>query len=242
MHQSAIVLRPTPGWAQTVLKEVAPGAHVAVLAADDLSALEGRRAGFYMRDCLSVLSLNGYRGLYLFRSPLSASTVAANVLEHGVGGIHIAACHVGDDVRVNQPCGSPDNAYSGGWNTNPQATLATGRWPTNLLCVHPSGCKIVGRMRVKSGAPPPAGVDVKGKYKQTYELGWSVRSTVHHGENGWEEIDQWDCLPGCVLPAINDDAELEAGRFYPQLLGETGLLDWITALIAPPDTQPFLVL
>jgi hypothetical protein len=241
MHQSAIILYPKPGWAKTVLQEVSPGAHVAVLTALTDPPLEGRRAGLVMRDSLLVIAPHQAWTLFLFRSPLREDTVAANVLIHGVGGIHIAACHVGDDVRVNQPCGSPDNAYSGGWNTNPMATLTTGRWPTNLLCVHPDGCKIVGRTKIRVGlGRADGGEEIKGKYTQTYALGISVRSTTHHGENGWEEVDMWECQPDCTLTEINDQSE-EAGRFYPQLHGEAGLLAWVTALITPPGTTPLVM-
>lgn len=242
MHQSAIVLYPKPGWAKPLLESLAPGAHAAVLTSHLDVALEGRRCGFILRDSLIVLSPGASWTLFLFRAPLEAQTVAANVLTHGVGGIHIAACHVGDDVRVNAPCASPDNAYSGGWNTNPQPTLTVGRWPTNLLCVHPEGCRIVGRKKIRVGAGrSDGGENIKGKYTQTYALGITTRSTTHHGQDGWEEVDVWECQPGCALPRVNQEAETEAARFYPQLIGETGLMDWVTRLIAPPGTTPLRV-
>jgi hypothetical protein len=241
MHQSAIVLRPTSGWAQTLLKELSPGAHIAVEGAIQ-DSLEGRRVGFVLRDCLTVLDGNRTRSFFLFRAPLDGDTVAANVLKHGTGGINVAACHVGDDLRMNQPCGSPDNAYSGGWNTNPTPTLAQGRWPTNLVFVHSEACSIQGKVKIKvSATSVEPGQEIRGKFKQTYDLGWAVRSTTQHGQNGAEFVDLWRCPPDCALTVLHNQVDDLVCRFYPQLKGEAGLLEWITNLIALPGTTPLMV-
>jgi len=232
MHQSAIILRPQPGW-ESVIKEVRPGAHVALLGTlyDSMMA---RRQGLVMRDGLTVMTPDSTLTLFLFRAPFDGDTVASNVLKHGVGGIHLAACHVGDDIRINQPCGSPENAYSGGWDSDPQPTLAIGRWPTNLMLIHRPECLLEGKVKLKVSAPPKAGVDIKDKYKQTYELGWSVRSTVHHGQDGWEEMDSWVCMDGCPAIEVDKQAKLQAARFYPQFKGMDDLLEWLKALLGDP--------
>lgn len=195
-----------------------------------------------MRDCLEVLTPNETRTLFLYRAPLEADTVAANILKHSTGGIHLQACHVGDDVRVNQPCGSPDNAYSGGWDSDPQPTLALGRWPTNLALIHSPACRLEGKARIRVSAPPKAGVDIKDKYKQTYELGWSVRSTVHHGQDGWEEADNWVCDPSCPALEVNERAKLHATRFYPQFKDDAEFHAWVLRLIALEGLEPLVLL
>ena len=70
----------------------------------------------------------------LARKPLT-STVAANVLEHGVGALNIDGCRIATDERLAQGAGRPganfsDDAYEwpGGTKQSP-----LGRWPANLV-------------------------------------------------------------------------------------------------------------
>jgi site-specific DNA-methyltransferase (adenine-specific) len=67
------------------------------------------------------------------RKPL-IGTVAANVLEHGTGGINVDGCRIGTDV-VGGNGSKPSctgNVYSGGWHRRaPNPTV--GRWPANLI-------------------------------------------------------------------------------------------------------------
>jgi DNA modification methylase len=66
----------------------------------------------------------------LGRKPL-IGTVAANVLEYRTGAINVDGCSIGDEVRVNQPMGAPENSY-GGYGATATATATAGRWPANL--------------------------------------------------------------------------------------------------------------
>lgn len=67
------------------------------------------------------------------RKPLEG-TVAANVLAHGVGGLNIDGCRIGDDVRTNQPGSTkPRIAMSGGWRDDAEAITVSGRWPANVV-------------------------------------------------------------------------------------------------------------
>lgn len=59
-------------------------------------------------------------------------TVAANWLEHGTGALNIDGCRVGDEARINEPMGAPQNSY-GGYAATATATATVGRWPTNVL-------------------------------------------------------------------------------------------------------------
>jgi site-specific DNA-methyltransferase (adenine-specific) len=77
----------------------------------------------------------------LARKPL-IGTVAANVLEHGTGGLNIGACRVGDEVRVASytslaPCHGNKLGQAGtaearrGTQCDP--VEYTGRWPANFI-------------------------------------------------------------------------------------------------------------
>ena len=71
--------------------------------------------------------------IILARKPLDG-TVANNVLAHGVGGLNIDACRVGNEVRVNPPGSTnPRVAMGDGWNPDAEPTIATGRFPANVL-------------------------------------------------------------------------------------------------------------
>ena len=71
----------------------------------------------------------------LARKPL-AGTVAANVLQHGTGGINVDGGRVGDDERFNPSAGINKiyNQISGGktFGREPFGRDTLGRWPANL--------------------------------------------------------------------------------------------------------------
>jgi site-specific DNA-methyltransferase (adenine-specific) len=77
----------------------------------------------------------------LARKPL-IGTVAANVLEHGTGGLNIGACRVGDEVRVASytslaPCHGNKLGQAGTAEarrgTQCEPVEYTGRWPANFI-------------------------------------------------------------------------------------------------------------
>jgi site-specific DNA-methyltransferase (adenine-specific) len=75
--------------------------------------------------------------IILARKPL-VGTVAANVLEHGTGGINVDACRIGtneDTARPNGSAGiaSPGNALKVGGGHN------EGRWPANVIMDEEAG-------------------------------------------------------------------------------------------------------
>jgi DNA modification methylase len=80
--------------------------------------------------------------IVLARKPL-IGTVAANVLEHGTGGLNIDACRVGDTVESwpSSRSYAPGQIQPGGVGAT-QATgdAPPGRWPPNLLFSHDPAC------------------------------------------------------------------------------------------------------
>lgn len=89
------------------------------------------------------------RVIRLARKPLNG-TVAANVLEHGTGAIHIDACRVGNageadlaKTEAKNPGRAGElftsNVYGAG---RPQQSVNTaGRWPPNVIFQHLGGCR-----------------------------------------------------------------------------------------------------
>jgi len=69
----------------------------------------------------------------LARKPIEG-TVANNVLKHGTGGLNIDGTRVGTETMINQPCSTNDRlAMGNGWRKDAQPTIATGRFPANLI-------------------------------------------------------------------------------------------------------------
>lgn len=78
-----------------------------------------------------------YEPFILARKPLDG-TYANNVLKHGVGGLNIDGCRVGDEVRINQPAGNKQggNSYNmsvAGMPSDAEPTEAIGRFPANVI-------------------------------------------------------------------------------------------------------------
>lgn len=78
-----------------------------------------------------------YEPFILARKPLDG-TYANNVLKHGVGGLNIDGCRVGDEIRINPPAGNKQggNSYNmsvAGMPSGAKPTEATGRFPANVI-------------------------------------------------------------------------------------------------------------
>ena len=98
--------------------------------------------------------------LTLARKPCSESSVAANVLKHGMGGLNIDGSRIVTDPldakameRVNSPGSgrnygrtarqTPDGRWDGPIGTGLMDTTK-GRWPANLILQHTGGCTLSG--------------------------------------------------------------------------------------------------
>lgn len=88
----------------------------------------------------------------LCRKPVEEDSVAANVLEHGTGGLNIGACRIGTEIIKSEHRDTA--AWSGNnWSAKPQksngvVTESVGRWPANLVLSHNAEC---GTETVPSG-------------------------------------------------------------------------------------------
>jgi site-specific DNA-methyltransferase (adenine-specific) len=87
------------------------------------------------------------------RKPLAATSVAANVLEHGTGALHIDAARIatvgedayagltvgtGDPGALNPGCGPSFPHHKENWGA--WTAKAQGRWPANLILAHLPEC------------------------------------------------------------------------------------------------------
>jgi site-specific DNA-methyltransferase (adenine-specific) len=118
---------------------------------------------------------------WLFRKPI-IGTVAANVLEHGTGGLNIDGCRVGTEGGTTRSEQAP---YSqSGWRTgNKIEDINAGRWPANFI--HDNSEQVLALFpETTSGMILPHHKQNCESTKHSYEGGYKEKSIVSHGDSG----------------------------------------------------------
>jgi DNA modification methylase len=110
------------GWEKNNGREYIPGVEIPATE----SAIQWQGWGSALKPA--------WEPIVLARKPLSESSIAANVLKHGTGGINVDGCRIASDgghKRAFQPTNNGRSIY--GEQTGFQPTNAEGRWPANLI-------------------------------------------------------------------------------------------------------------
>lgn len=150
--------------------------------------------------------------IVLARKPL-IGTVAANVLEHGTGGLNIDGCRVGSTVET----WPSSRSYGGGFTPGldiPEETQRTGpvppgRWPPNVLFGHHPDCREAGTRTVtrdliqNDGGCDPRGEGFGTKYGSTM---------VGRIE---ETIPAYECAPECPVAELDRQSGESTSRAAP---------------------------
>lgn len=146
--------------------------------------------------------------IILCRKPLEG-TIVQNTIKHGVGGINIDACRIGQETRTyrgsgaqpsklsNHDHGDTGIGYMDGGGKDMEFT-ATGRFPANLVLSHAEGCRCVGMKNVKRDLR-----DATGE-------GAGIQDNQHNGGGAWkssgmsagstvETVEAWECVEGCPI-------------------------------------------
>jgi hypothetical protein len=157
----------------------------------------------------------------------SSSTIAANVLAHGTGGLQIDKCRVSPaGEAISNHARSAKAAVSRGvygdsaeQETHQTAGQKLGRYPANLLLSHAPGCRRVGTDPVGSGerrsvrdgsAQPPAPVKE-----------WNPHAMTRGGQTAPESYRQelvtiWECEDGCAVGVLDQQSgQLTSGKVKP---------------------------
>ena len=153
------------------------------------------------------------RVIHLARKPLAASSVAANVLEHGAATINIDACRVGTTKEVpggvSRTLGRVYNSArdgsfrretgdEGGHNPN------VGRWPANLILEHRERCRRVGTRQIRG-----SGVKMPDSRSRVEEHDWRFTegtSCYADPDSGVETVNAWECVPGCPVTELDEQS------------------------------------
>ena len=147
--------------------------------------------------------------ILLCRKPL-AGTVAANVLEHGTGGLNVDGSRVAAPDAARE--GNADRSESIGFGAatwqKSGTTPAAGRWPPNTLLTHPPHCT-----GDRNGDGCAAGCAVGELGAQSGEL-TSGRLGVGHGAGNTFGVGNRDKRPRAIAAEYGADTGT-AARFFP---------------------------
>jgi hypothetical protein len=144
-----------------------PGQHFVVFGTE-ATALRFRALGYSCRDTIQVC-FPGPKVLlgFLFRTPLEAESLTANILQHGQGGLHIDPCRIptgdggaspaaqrraasrasqnapisGRRAAESNELGRMERRGSAATYMAERSSEMLGRWPPNVLLVHSRTCQ-----------------------------------------------------------------------------------------------------
>jgi hypothetical protein len=216
-----ILVDPSPGWSATLLG--GPGSY-AVVFTDDQGSIEGRRAGLELRDTILVLSEGPTsRYAFLFRTPLTETTVADQMTQTRTGALNIKECRI-VGMESTQRQNKAEMGFHGGNLAQSYATgSTTGRWPPNVLLVHGPDCRNTGTKRVKSSqlnqviARSNSHSTSIGKQTDSFASGYA-------DAEGLETVVAWKCSGGCPVKILDGQTgerpSTLTGRADPEKLHE----------------------
>ena len=173
----------------------------------------------------------------LARKPMS-QTMVENISLHGVGGLNIGACRIKYENTPNvasNPLYRTLKGYSHTHGVDRGASFQlqkesgditinqAGRWPANIILKHSLGCVRAGTGKVKGHKGYPNGPG--GSYSHAYQASnpvakqWNHFSTVkdnepwpgHADADGMETIEQWACVEGCPVKALDHQVGIKPG-------------------------------
>jgi hypothetical protein len=129
-----------------------------------------------------------------------------NALKYGVSGLNIDGTRISTSETLRAGAGgllsnvrdAKDYPDDPGFRQN-----SAGRWPSNVILCHGSGCHVSGAKKIRSPIRRPTGKPIyntEGK-----PVGWNdnkvMDTTVrtHADANGMETVDVWECDTDCPV-------------------------------------------
>lgn len=224
--KNAFYIGSPPDDYEALLDNLLPGANVLVFC-DPLTyprvccSLED--AGFELRDCVTVLTAGETLLLPIAMKPLDG-TFVSNALLHGVAGYNIDAGRI--LVDAEDPNRRPNRTEESDFDDEDRVALngalhkntvqdegahhSKGRFPTNLILMHHPDCQCVGTKKVKPSNGSGRAYEGGGDHENdVYGKGLKYRSGVFGvvGDDGTETVDDWQCVEGCPVKALDEQTE-----------------------------------
>jgi len=159
------------------------------------------------------------------RKPLSEPSIVENIQKWGCGAINIEASRINtqDSLHGGAYAESPTpRAGKDLWTSNRKGDTQCfkrggagdyvqppGRWPANLILEHLPECQNLGTKRVKpmggSGRAGPGGHGFQDQYVGGEKSRDGFAGGVV-GDDGLEEVDDWQCVDGCVARDLGEQS------------------------------------
>ncbi len=159
------------------------------------------------------------------RKPIRG-TVAENFLEHGVGGIHVAATRLGTNAGWSYPNGRGGQGWHGvdglAKNLDEPMEATDGRWPANVILSHLPECEVIGEVEVASDGHWPGARP--GSAAVAGPVGHAGQDGLDERASRGEVVEVFECAAGCPV------AELDA---------QTGVLKAGGGLTGTEPSSPF---
>ena len=133
-------------------------------------------------------------------------TYAENALRHGCGALDIDASRIGSEVPHLAPAGNDGTSPASIAPVNVtgyEGKTVVGRWPANVVLSHDARCVHVGTKRVKG--TEPAGPRRTGR-STSFSRGVMNGGIINSRKAGVEEVDAWECAPGCPVRVLDEQA------------------------------------
>ncbi len=245
MHSAAIIAAKAQ-WSAHLSERLHPGAHVALLTADEYQAIEARRAGFEIRDTLLLLWPQTTSFAFLLRTPFPGGTTD-QIEMTGTGVLHVDACRVGSgaDKGIWPITGrngrlSMNSANDGSLNKPVQTDTTTGRWPANACFIHGPACQRIGEKRIDGhkGYPNgPGGSSVQFSQKGTVTTRTAAWAG-HADADGKETVAVWACQDDCPVPLLDEQSGNIPPSFRGARTGYTSARNSMAGAMAN-DGEPF---
>lgn len=183
----------------------------------------------------------------LARKPLFEASVTENVLKWGTGALNIDACRIagpGGPVsctgtgwasqdRKNAEAGYRPRAYYQGQEGFAYEPHPLGRWPANLILSHSEECVFKGYKRIRGNGTsktfhgPYGGASATG-----FLRGWSHSGNQHADSDGTELVEEWDCVPGCPVRALDEQSSVLKSGFMKAGTVRSNLCGYQEAMFA----------
>jgi DNA modification methylase len=129
------------------------------------------------------------------------TTVAANVLKYGTGGLNIGGCRIGEEERFNPPTHKSETPAMGSFaNCSGEGSFTHGRWPANIILSHDPECVMTGTHKIKAGKYR----DDRGEGGM-FNKGTNVPCGPQYGgADGTEDVETWECALGCPMAELDE--------------------------------------
>ena len=218
---AAVLVDPAPGWAATLAGSMQPGGHAFVITEKE-GSIEGRSAGFELRDTILILCEGpSARFAFFFRKPTEEDTVLSQVVASGSGILNIPACRIGwgadapSQAEWNTKGSTGSGSANIGQNTEGMRAayakgaiqVPAGRWPPNVLIVHARECRKLGHRRVKGNPTSKSFHDAyEGDSKTSLPRGWSHPGNQHADSTGMETVAAYECHEKCPVVLLDRQA------------------------------------